>query len=461
MRHLKTFNKFKINEAYRELDRSDYRNDYDYAFANYALNEKPFGFNEEQRKKAQSLYGNREVGVIYHGGKLNNKEHSEIIKSLKPGDTIKANMMSATPEYSTAESFALYVKSYDEMTMMYALKDAIENGSAGTYGTFVVTLKPKPEQVIFSTYGEGETPTRSAETEVVLYGDIEVVDIKIFEPLSKETYLEDFMEMSPLSLSNDFMKRWFSSNKLPRPNSDYIKKVLNKITSDEEAIEFITNQSEKRWVFGELTMDEAGSNKYIKKQFTNVVFENGNFYFDFPGKVHIGVIDGLKEWTWNNNRTVLLDYYNEISKNSDVKIEFKENRSWAKDEYDINISDSARRLLNVYSKLKELGESVKLHPQIKSFENDIVGYFEDVIIGKHIKDFSSKELEAMRNTLRNLENYGDVILKVIGVDAIKPGLLYLYQSFAHRHQANTKEDKYKIRDYAEIVPYALKLLTIK
>ena len=143
MRRIKKFNDF-VNESYRSLKDEVFNDKYDKIFAEYALNERPIILKSEDRKEASEIYGNREVGTVWHGGKINSEEDYERIKNLKEGDTIHAKYLSASPDYGTAESFAMYVKSYDELTSMYALQSAIERGSAGEYGTYVVKLKPNP-----------------------------------------------------------------------------------------------------------------------------------------------------------------------------------------------------------------------------------------------------------------------------------------------------------------------------
>ena len=50
------------------------------------------------------LYGNRDVGIVWHGGKVNSKEKLNLIKNLKKGDTINAKFMSATPEESLGKT---------------------------------------------------------------------------------------------------------------------------------------------------------------------------------------------------------------------------------------------------------------------------------------------------------------------------------------------------------------------
>ena len=236
---------------------------------------------------------------------------------------------------------------------------------------------------------------------------------------------------------------------------------MSKIESDEEAIEFIDNQYKKAWGFGEVKLEEARSNKYLSKLMDNIEFIDGTFYFKFNNDVHVGAIKGLKEHTWNNNIEALNSYYNEIYKNDKIKISFKEHSKWNEGEYNISISDEARKLLRTYYKLYELGENPKIHKELDNVKKQIVGYFNERIIGEHIKDFSNKDLKVLRDTLRDLEMYGKYVLRVIGTDCIKPGLIYLYQKFAHRYNATTKEDRYKIREYSEILPHVLKLLTLK
>ncbi|MFA5490200.1 MAG: hypothetical protein WC284_13440, partial [Candidimonas sp.] len=148
-----------------------------------------------------------------------------------------------TPEYDTALSFAQYVKSYDEMTMMYGLKMAMEQGSAGKYGSAVLTLKPKPNQVIVKTYKNGneksknpswDVPPTSVEPEVILHGDIEVVDVKFFEPLTVDNWKSVLSKLvTPTSTDNDFVNRWI-----------YDKIRRNQI-SENEYIEFFTKHLDR------------------------------------------------------------------------------------------------------------------------------------------------------------------------------------------------------------------------
>lgn len=191
---------------------------------NYTRNEFPIVWTDKEMKKARQLYGSVDVGVVYHGGKITNKNTLRKIKSLSPGAKIRlTKLMSATPDRHNAMSYAQYVKSYDEMTMLYMLKKTIEHGSAGEFGTFLLTLKPAPRNVIVKTYKDDNEKSQNpkfkgtsagVEDEVLLYGNVEVVDVQIFEPINKDNYKEVIPKLIVDSGEElDIIQRWVSHRK--------------------------------------------------------------------------------------------------------------------------------------------------------------------------------------------------------------------------------------------------------
>jgi hypothetical protein len=463
MRRIKLFKDFVsvLNESYQDLSDYNFNNEYDKMFAEYALNERPIRLNDEDRKEASEIYGNRDVGTVWHGGKLNSEEQYNKVKNLKKGDTIKAKYMSASPDYGTAESFAMYVKSYDEMTMMWALKDAIERGSAGEYGTYVVKLKPKPEQVVFSTYGDGLTPSQSAESEVVLWGDIEVEEVKIFDRLDKENYLNQFEEMSIDSYFNDFIKRWMRSNKIERPSSEWIENnVLSKIVSKKDAVEFIKRLAEDRseFIFNYINADEFKSNKYLSDLLNYIKFEDGIFQFDFKGdNIGISVIKDLDKLIWKERSDVLLKYFNEIkSKPFSLKMTDNSNRSFRNRPY--TISDEAYKVTNIMRKLRRSGIDVPLTPTHEKFEKDFNNYLQKNIIDKTLQESSLDEVEEIKYLIMDLEYYLGGVLELIDTSKLSQALFHLYQNYAHRFRANTDEDKDKLHTYSKMLKEVLPLM---
>lgn len=213
-------------EAYREV--SSTLKGIDRDFANWAMNEIPPGWTREKQQEVKQIFGNVPVGKIYRGIKINSENLLMTLKQLeqRPGK-IEMNLASATPEYDTAVSFANYVKSYDELTMMRMLSRAIERGSAGAFGVAVLTLEPTPEQVIVKSYSDRNerefnpkwrAPKSSAEAEVLLTGDISVVGVKIIPPLTTENWRNIINNtVTTVQQVEDWqlLDQWFRSHKIP------------------------------------------------------------------------------------------------------------------------------------------------------------------------------------------------------------------------------------------------------
>jgi hypothetical protein len=464
---VKKFDQF-INEAYSDLSHYDFKDKYDKIFVEYALNEYPINLSEEERKEASRIYGNRDVGIVYHGGKINSEEFYHKLKKLKAGDTIKAKYMSATPSYSTAESFAMYIKSYDEMTMIWALRSAIESGSAGEYGTFVVKLKPKPEQVIFSTYGEGQKPTTAAETECILYGDIEVLDIKIFERLDKENYLEQFKKMSLDGYFNDFIPRWMDKYKIKRPDSKWIIKwVLGKVKSDEDAIDFLRDlENKKSFIFNWIHYDEFIKNSFMKKQLDKIEFYENHFRFifdesdksDYKKNPFVSLIKGLENVIWRENENLLVDYYNDLLKQP-AKMEITKSK-WGSSPINFEFDDTSAKIFSTAEKLRKIGVDVKPHKALKKFEDDLNKYLKEFIMERHIKDVDNREVEKMYYLFQEIEYRLKKILPVMNTDYIKDVISYFYGGFAYRFQMVEREDKWKLNEYSKALGKALQILPL-
>jgi hypothetical protein len=261
----------KTFESYRELDRYDYKDDYDYAFANYALNERPLFLDEYERQEARQLYGGTldgigGDGIVYRGAKINTEEQLKQIKDLQAkGGTISLRLGSASHHYSTAKSFADYVKSYDTSTMLAAMKDTMEQGSAGKFGTYIVYLKPTKDQIIYNT-ARG-TLTSGAESEVILYGDIKVVKVEINEPLTEDNYINRFMAMDNIGalISSDFFAHWLSNRRLEIPLNRKIEKLKQLVKTTDDVVLLMENAGNLRLIEYNVVMDYLADHNLLKK----------------------------------------------------------------------------------------------------------------------------------------------------------------------------------------------------
>lgn len=471
MKHLQLFNTFQpILESYRDIKRSDYSNKYEHQFAEYALNEKPLHWDEAERAACRALYGNREVGVVYHGNRINDESNLQKLEEIKSGlaagehPTYFMGLKSVSPYRDEAESFALYVKSYDEATTFRMIQSAVYRGSSGRYGSFLITVKPTAEQVILANFGEGKRPKTSAETEAIIYGDVEVVDIHIYYPLTKETYLEQFKEMSPLALFNDFYYRWFSEKKLPRPDSSYIISLLSKIDNEEEAISFVTRLYKGGFVFSFVTSEEFLACPQLKSllKYITVNDENGRFIFNFTTKkVGASSIKGLGEYL------ATLPKYKKLTSSKQDEILTRPFKITAEISVKrhmgiyFQLDSNARIILRILVNYKERGITKK-HPIINEFNVSIKNMLDELIMGKHISDVDDQTLSDMDGFLHSLyyELQGGVP-SVIDMSYIRTVMRYLYSDFAHRYSSQGDDEfSYKLRLYGKLTAYALKIMSL-
>lgn len=172
---------------------------------------------DEEIPIIQAQYGNVPVGTVYWGTKIHTREQLEKFRSLS-GSTITVKTISASPDLSVAESYSQYHRSYDNASAMREYVAALRAGSAGQYGTAILTLKPHPDNVVAKMYQEGNEPSTwryfsAPEREVILTGTIPVVDVSIMEPLTLENYREVISHLP--SWENDFVKKWLDYWKIP------------------------------------------------------------------------------------------------------------------------------------------------------------------------------------------------------------------------------------------------------
>lgn len=237
-----------VTEAYREIE--DRITGLDRDFANYALNEIPLRWDSAEKTEAQSIFGNVKVGRVFRGIKIHSEEALQKIQQFaKSGGVIRMNLESATPEWGTAVSFANYVKSYDELTMMRELSRAVRQGSAGAFGVAILTLAPTPDQVIVKTYGstgEGNpnwrAPQQSAESEVILDGDIKVTNAVIIPPLTVANWKEILLStVHSATQVNDWhlLDQWFTTHKIPSGEIHAVAKQMwaNIIKTNDDLVE--------------------------------------------------------------------------------------------------------------------------------------------------------------------------------------------------------------------------------
>lgn len=269
----------KFSEFYESrISNNSFNDNYDFIFAEYAIDEVPFHFNEKEREECKKLYGNVDVGVVYHGGKINTKELLDTLESInkKENNKIFLSFKSATPDELTAKSFAWYVKSYDTLTTLSNLKTTYDHGSSGKYGSYIIKLRPSKDNVIYSTFGDTEEKlTRTAETECILYGDVEVLDVNIYYPLSVDNYKDEIKKTSIFDLNNNhFLKSWLSHKKIPIPQELVDDKVIK--LNGNDLIDLLTSD----FSFGTINYKVVSKNPNFREVYNKFTFKENNVYLN-------------------------------------------------------------------------------------------------------------------------------------------------------------------------------------
>jgi hypothetical protein len=218
-----------------ELDEDDFIDEIDYKFAQWALNERRFRLDESDKEYAKKRYGGLEGvvgGVIYSGGKIETPELLRELESLSDGGSIRVNMKSFSHYESVALGFSDFVMSYDPIVGASQMNVALSQGSAGKFGTYLMTVRADESTVIINTLRKGGV-TRSAEPELIVDGLVEVVRLKIFKPLTKESWaggtLREWSSLDDLK-GSVFLSKWAKKHGvdvLPE-----LKKFLQRVVVD-------------------------------------------------------------------------------------------------------------------------------------------------------------------------------------------------------------------------------------
>jgi hypothetical protein len=215
----------------KALDVEGYKDDIDYAFANYALNELQFFLDDDQKEYSKNKYGGLDGvvgGVIYSGGRIETERKLQELQSLKSGGRIHVSMKSFTHYEGVARDFADFVKTYDPLVGITQMKAALERGSAGKLGSYVMVVKADPDTILINT-ARKDGVTSSSEPELIVDGTVQVLEVKIFEPLTKNNWaemtLEEWKSLKDLK-GSVFLAAWLENHEVdPWPQ---LEKFLNR-----------------------------------------------------------------------------------------------------------------------------------------------------------------------------------------------------------------------------------------
>lgn len=230
---------------------------FDNLIKEWVIDEIPIMISESEKKEMIELFGNRKTGVLYRGMAINDKETLQIFEDIKNKKTnifsFGNSFVSATPHKNTAKSFMEYIKSYHPSIIREGMEKLSETGCKGIEAAVLIEFEiPNPNQVIFKNYrdkGEDNNtllPTRSAESEVLLYGDITISNVHIHYPLNKNNYKNRILDTiySFENLENFPYKKWIEHNLNEDEIEDLKIKILekleNKIKSKKQFLKYLT-----------------------------------------------------------------------------------------------------------------------------------------------------------------------------------------------------------------------------
>lgn len=442
---VKTIKGFKafLAEMYQDLRDYKFNDRFDRDFGHYALNERPLRWDAAERKQCAEDYGNVDVGTVYLGGKIDDKQLYDKLLQLKPGEHFTLNLQSATPHKDTAISFMDYVKSYDEFTMLSQLTSNLERGSAGKFGAYLLTLKPTPNQVIMSTFGPTKkVPSHTAETECILYGDVKVLDVKIREVLTPETYQHILLSNFPDILESSFVSSWMEKKVKKIPNS-FAKQLLEKIKTTEDVYTFLKKSldtsDEADYVLNSLSFNDLVSNRLIKAVFDkNVSISSGSLVITIPGFSPFGVPRG--SMLDNELKTIHKKNFVSTTKKevSDLDHPFKVILT-AKNF--LLIDENGYDLISKLMFLKKSGVKPQ-HPildKLNAINLELKDKMTKMVLSKKLSDYDENSIEPLENIFRSAKEIKDLkdILNPVQ-DYYNTGFSWFYNSFARGSSPSTR-----------------------
>ena len=140
--------------ARQDLDPDDFKDSIDFKFAQYAINERHFSLSDEDKEHAKVEYGGLdgvENGVIYSGGRITSQKQLEALREIQDGGRITVSMKSYSHLKATARSFADFVMTYDPVAGGRAMKAAMERGSSGEFGSYLITIEANENTILINT----------------------------------------------------------------------------------------------------------------------------------------------------------------------------------------------------------------------------------------------------------------------------------------------------------------------
>jgi hypothetical protein len=222
--------------ARQEMDPDDFKDEVDYKFAQYAINERPLILDDGDKKFAKRVYGGLDGvkdGVIYSGGRIGSEDQLQSLRALQNGGRTNVSMKSYSHNKATARSFADFVMTYDGGAGSMAYAAALQRGSSGEFGSYLITIEADPDTILINTRRE-DGVTRSVESELIVDGSVTVVNVEIIAPLQKDSWTEQTVEewdsLKDLDAAN-FLGVWLEYHKIDPWQGGHLEEYLDEVTS--------------------------------------------------------------------------------------------------------------------------------------------------------------------------------------------------------------------------------------
>lgn len=271
MRNLRQYIRRMILESFganQRLDEEDFKDEIDYKFAEYAINERHFSLDSADKEYAKDHYGGLDGvqgGVIYSGGRISSQEQLDGLKALRNGGTTTVNMKSYSHFKSTARGFADFVKSYDPTVGGPAMKRALGRGSSGEFGSYLITIEADENTILINTL-RPDGVTRSAESELIVDGSVNVVSVDITAPLQADTWQEQTIDtwdsLEDLE-STTFLGAWLEHHKIDPWEGGQLEEFLDEMTGSFDGLATLLTQ------YGDEKILEINSKAFLNEWLPN------------------------------------------------------------------------------------------------------------------------------------------------------------------------------------------------
>lgn len=222
--------------ARKNLNPDDFKDQIDYKFAEYAINEKYFSLSAEEKEHAKLEYGGLDGvrdGVIYSGGRIESEKQLEALQKIQDGGQTTVSSKSYSHLKATARSFADFVMTYDPIAGGKAMKAAMERGSAGEFGSYLITIEANENTILINTRRKNGV-TRSVESELIVDGEVNVVSVDIVAPLQKDSWtqqtIEEWDNLKDLDSAN-FLGAWLKHHRIDPWQGGHLEEYLDEMTS--------------------------------------------------------------------------------------------------------------------------------------------------------------------------------------------------------------------------------------